>query len=62
MLGSPLIVFDDADLDNAVGGAMLGNLYSSGQICSNGTRVFVQRRILDDLIEPADAPNPGEGS
>src|SRR5215472_5303273 len=41
---SPLIVFEDADLDNAVSGALLGNFYSSGQICSNGTRVFVQRR------------------
>ena len=47
---SPLIVFDDADLDNAVGGAMLGNFYSSGQICSNGTRVFVHRRVRDDFL------------
>ncbi|MEP4561497.1 MAG: aldehyde dehydrogenase family protein, partial [Nitratireductor sp.] len=39
---SPLIVFDDADLENAVGGAMLANFYSTGQVCSNGTRVFVQ--------------------
>ncbi|SIO42484.1 betaine aldehyde dehydrogenase [Rhodovulum sp. ES.010] len=42
---SPLLVFDDADLDNAVGGAILGNFYSSGQVCSNGTRVFVQTGI-----------------
>ncbi|MEQ9328747.1 MAG: betaine-aldehyde dehydrogenase [Rhodospirillales bacterium] len=48
---SPLIVFDDADLDNAVGGAMLGNFYSTGQICSNGTRVFVQRGALDAFLE-----------
>ena len=48
---SPLIVFDDADLDNAVGGAMLGNFYSSGQICSNGTRVFVQRRVRDAFLD-----------
>jgi betaine-aldehyde dehydrogenase len=40
---SPLIVFDDADLDTAVSGAILGNFYSSGQVCSNGTRVFVQK-------------------
>ncbi|MCH2095033.1 MAG: betaine-aldehyde dehydrogenase [Rhodobacteraceae bacterium] len=39
---SPLIIFDDADLEDAVGGAILGNFYSSGQVCSNGTRVFVQ--------------------
>ncbi len=31
-----------ADLDTAVSGAILGNFYSSGQVCSNGTRVFVQ--------------------
>ena len=42
---SPLIVFDDADVEDAVGGAMLGNFYSAGQICSNGTRVFVQDGI-----------------
>jgi betaine-aldehyde dehydrogenase len=47
---SPILVFDDADLDNAVGGALLGNFYSAGQICSNGTRVFVQRRVLDDFL------------
>jgi betaine-aldehyde dehydrogenase len=52
---SPLIVFDDADLENAISGAMLGNFYSSGQVCSNGTRVFVQQgirdRFLDRLVE-----------
>jgi betaine-aldehyde dehydrogenase len=47
---SPLIVFDDADLDNAVSGAMLGNFYSTGQVCSNGTRVFVQRGVLDEFL------------
>ena len=44
---SPLIVFDDADLENAIGGAMLGNFYSTGQVCSNGTRVFVHGDPLD---------------
>ncbi|MEM1316178.1 MAG: betaine-aldehyde dehydrogenase [Pseudomonadota bacterium] len=48
---SPLIVFDDADLDDAVGGAMLGNFYSSGQVCSNGTRVFVQRGVLEPFLD-----------
>ena len=48
---SPLIVFDDADLENAIGGAMLGNFYSTGQICSNGTRVFVQSGIHDRFVE-----------
>jgi betaine-aldehyde dehydrogenase len=48
---SPLIVFEDADLDNAVGAAMLGNFYSSGQICTNGTRVFVARQVLQAFLE-----------
>lgn len=48
---SPLIVFDDADLANAVGGALLGNFYSAGQICSNGTRVFVQRPVYDAFLD-----------
>jgi betaine-aldehyde dehydrogenase len=48
---SPLIVFDDADLDAAVGAAMLGNFYSAGQICSNGTRVFVQRPVRQAFLE-----------
>ncbi|WP_027255732.1 betaine-aldehyde dehydrogenase [Leisingera aquimarina] len=48
---SPMVVFDDADLDNAVSGAILGNFYSSGQVCSNGTRVFVQRGIKEAFLE-----------
>lgn len=48
---SPLIIFDDADLESAIGGAMLGNFYSTGQICSNGTRVFVQKDIKEHFLE-----------
>jgi len=47
---SPLIIFDDADLENAVGGAILANFYSSGQVCSNGTRVFVQKGIKEAFL------------
>ncbi len=47
---SPMIVFDDADIENAVSGAILGNFYSSGQVCSNGTRVFVQAGIKDAFL------------
>ncbi|WP_372886973.1 betaine-aldehyde dehydrogenase [Shimia sp.] len=47
---SPLIVFDDADVENAVGGAINGNFYSSGQVCSNGTRVFVQKGIKEAFL------------
>ncbi|MFJ4067719.1 betaine-aldehyde dehydrogenase [Pseudomonas sp. NPDC089996] len=38
---SPLIIFDDADLEKAADVAMMANFYSSGQVCTNGTRVFV---------------------
>lgn len=48
---SPFIVFDDADVEDAVGGAMLGNFYSAGQICSNGTRVFVQRGVKNAFLD-----------
>jgi betaine-aldehyde dehydrogenase len=48
---SPLIVFEDARLDNAVAGALLGNFYSAGEVCSNGTRVFVQRRVRAEFLE-----------
>jgi betaine-aldehyde dehydrogenase len=44
---SPILVFDDADLDSAVSGAILGNFCSAGEVCSNGTRVFVQSGALD---------------
>jgi betaine-aldehyde dehydrogenase len=48
---SPLIIFGDAKLDNAVSGALLANFYSSGQVCSNGTRVFVHRSIKEAFLE-----------
>ncbi|NNM61873.1 MAG: betaine-aldehyde dehydrogenase [Steroidobacteraceae bacterium] len=48
---SPLIVFDDAKLDNAVGGALLANFYSSGQVCTNGTRVFLHRSVKAAFLE-----------
>jgi betaine-aldehyde dehydrogenase len=47
---SPLIVFEDADLDDAVSGALLANFYSAGEVCSNGTRVFVHRAVKDAFL------------
>lgn len=47
---SPLIIFDDADIENAVGAALMANFYSSGQVCSNGTRVFVHKAIKDRFL------------
>ena len=48
---SPLVIFDDADVEDAVSGAILANFYSTGQVCSNGTRVFVQRGIREAFLE-----------
>ncbi len=42
---SPLIIFPDADLSRAADVAMMANFFSSGQVCTNGTRVFVHRSV-----------------
>ena len=47
---SPLIIFDDADIEEAVSAAMLGNFYTQGEICTNGTRVFVHKDIHDAFV------------
>ena len=48
---SALIIFDDADVDDAVSAAMNGNFYSTGQVCSNATRVFVQAGIREAFLK-----------
>ena len=48
---SPLIVFDDANIDEAVTAAMLGNFYTQGEVCTNCTRVFVHANIYEKFIE-----------
>ncbi|SUC46435.1 Betaine aldehyde dehydrogenase [Providencia stuartii] len=48
---SPLIIFDDADLDKAADIAMMANFYSSGQVCTNGTRVFVPEHLKTQFEE-----------
>ncbi|KZM47943.1 betaine-aldehyde dehydrogenase [Labrenzia sp. OB1] len=47
---SPLIIFQDADIENAVSAAINANFYSTGQICSNGTRVFVHADIKEQFV------------
>lgn len=42
---SPLIILPDADLKRAVDIAMMANFYSSGQVCTNGTRVFIPNSL-----------------
>ncbi len=48
---SPIVIFEDADLDSAVSAAMVANFYTQGEICSNGTRVFVHRQIHDAFVD-----------
>ncbi|AYC33202.1 betaine-aldehyde dehydrogenase [Pseudomonas cavernae] len=42
---SPLIIFEDADLERAADIAVMANFFSSGQVCTNGTRVFIPRAL-----------------
>ncbi len=47
---SPIIVFADADIENAVKACLNANFYTQGEICSNGTRVFVENSIATAFI------------
>jgi acyl-CoA reductase-like NAD-dependent aldehyde dehydrogenase len=48
---SPNIIFPDADLQQAVPNAMMGVFYNSGQVCTAGTRIFVQEQLYDQFTE-----------
>lgn len=48
---SPLIIFDDADIQNAVSSALLANFYTQGEVCSNGTRVYVHQKIYNSFLK-----------
>jgi len=50
---SPLIIFNDANIDNAVSGALLANFYTQGEVCTHGTRVFVHSDIYDVFLDKA---------
>jgi len=52
---SPIIVFDDADFESALNAALFANFYSSGQVCSNGTRVFVQEGLYKSFVDALKA-------
>ncbi len=52
---SALLIFPDADLNEAVSAAMLGNFYTQGEVCTNCTRVYVHRDIHDAFIEQLTA-------
>ncbi|MEZ9174463.1 betaine-aldehyde dehydrogenase [Vibrio kanaloae] len=48
---SPMIVFDDAKLDDAVSASMVANFYTQGEVCTNGTRVYVHENIYNAFID-----------
>ena len=48
---SPNIVFADADLDSAVNGAMLGLFLNQGQCCCAGSRLLVEDKVYDAMVE-----------
>jgi aldehyde dehydrogenase (NAD+) len=47
---SPSIVLDDSDLDYAIEGVLWGVFFHQGQVCSAGTRLFLQRSIHDEFL------------
>lgn len=47
---NPLIVFEDADLDQAVKWAHVGIMDNSGQVCTSTSRIYVHERIYDDFV------------
>lgn len=61
---SPVVVLPDADVENAVDGAMMANFFSTGQVCTNGTRVFVPIRMKQQfeniLLEKMKQIRPGD--
>ncbi len=48
---TPSIVFADADVDQAISGSLFTAFYNTGQICTSGSRLLVQRRNADEVIE-----------
>ncbi|KAL2012756.1 hypothetical protein VTN00DRAFT_281 [Thermoascus crustaceus] len=60
---SPLLILPDADLEIAVDGAMMANFFSTGQVCTNGTRVFIPKGMKaafeKRLVEKMQYIRPG---
>ncbi|MER6915410.1 gamma-aminobutyraldehyde dehydrogenase [Streptomyces sp. NPDC000594] len=48
---APFVVFDDADAEAAIQGAVAGSLINTGQDCTAATRMYVQRPLYDRLVE-----------
>ncbi|MHB1843405.1 MAG: aldehyde dehydrogenase family protein [Deltaproteobacteria bacterium] len=52
---SPNVVFADADIDAAARGAVAGIFYNKGEVCAAGSRVLVERRVQEELVEKMKA-------
>jgi phenylacetaldehyde dehydrogenase len=48
---SPNVVFEDADLEAAIPGSALAIFFNQGQICTAGSRLFVQKSVFDKVVE-----------
>ena len=48
---APLIIFDDADIDEAIEGAMANKYRNSGQVCVSANRIFVHEKIYDEFAK-----------
>ena len=61
---APNIIFADADLDQAVNGAMMGIFFNQGQVCCAGSRLFVEEKIKEEFLgrfkEKADRIKVGD--
>src|SRR5499433_2605720 len=47
---APNIVFADADIEQAVNGAMMGIFFNQGQVCCAGSRLFVEENVKDEFL------------
>ena len=48
---SPVVIFDDADLQKTVAGAAMGVFLNSGQVCTAGSRIYTQRKVFEPVVE-----------
>jgi aldehyde dehydrogenase family 9 protein A1 len=44
---SPLIIFEDAEISNAISASILANFFNQGEVCTNATRVFVHNSLVE---------------
>jgi len=62
---SPNIVLDDADVPAAIAGAAMGIFFNQGEVCTAGSRLYIQNDIFDEVVEgvsrAADAIKVGHG-